>query len=178
MDRSESSGKSVLTSLALWILLSLISSECISQKTLMLEKIGSKRKFFFHSNDKFMLRLNKPDTFISGRLWDVNEKNITVQTYPPVTIQLENIRYVYIDHKFAKRFGVYCVAFSGVTFGVITINHLLNNEQVFTPDMAYLTLPFLAAGILSLSLSRERVKIGLKWKLKVLDMPVFPLYGR
>jgi len=49
---------------------------------------------------------------------------------------------------------------------------------VFTADMAYLTLPFLAAGAVSLSLSRERMKIGLKWKLKVLDMPVFPLYGR
>ena len=68
--------------------------------------------------------------------------------------------------------------FAGVTFGVITINHLVNNEQVFTPDMAYLTLPFLGVGIISLSLSRERMKIGPRWKLKVLDMPVFPLYDR
>ncbi len=153
-------------------------TDVLPQKTLLLEKMGSKRKFFFHEEDKFMLRTSKPDTFLIGRLWDISEKNITLQTYIPITIKYDNIRFVYKDYRFAKKVGFYCLIFSGVTFTVITINHLVNNEQVFTPDMAYLTLPFLGAGILSLSLSRERMKIGLKWKLKFLDMPVFPLDGR
>ena len=160
------------------ILVILCCQDCFSQKTLLLEKIGTKRKFFFRVEDRFMLRSIRPDTFIKGRLWDISEKNITVQTYIPNTVQLDNIRFVYKDYKFPKKFGVYCCVFAGITFSFISINHLLNNEQVFTPDMAYLTLPFLAAGVLSLSLSRERMKIGLKWKLKVLDMPVFPLFGR
>jgi len=168
----------LIARLGFWMLLVLISSHCMSQRILMLEKVGSKRKFFFHSEDKFMLRTIKPDTFLIGHLWDISDNSITLQTYIPITVKLDNIRFVYINHKFAKKFGMYCVIFSGVTFSVISINHLLNNEQVLTPDMAYLTLPFLATGIVSLSLSRERFKLGLKWKLKVLDMPVFPLYGR
>jgi len=178
MSRHGASSGSCQKIILLVVLLTLIVSKALPQNTLLLEKVGTKRKFFFHCEDKFMLRTNKPDTFISGRLWDFNEKNITIQTYIPVTVKFDNIRFVYKDHKFAKKFGFYCVLFSGVTFGVITINHLLNNEQVFTPDMAYLTLPFMAAGILSFSFSRERMKIGLKWKLKVLDMPVFPMDGR
>lgn len=178
MGAPQTAVRPVLITFVFLILACLCSLDCLSQKTLLLEKIGTKRKFFFRVEDKFMLRSVQPDTFISGRLWDINEKNITVQTYVPNTVQLDNIRFVYKDYKFPRKFGIYCCIFSGVTFSVISINHLLNNEQVLTPDMAYLTLPFLAAGVLSLSLSRERMKIGLKWKLKVLDMPVFPLYGR
>lgn len=170
--------RSLLTGFGLWILLFLCCVDCFSQKTLLLEKIGTRRKFFFRVDDRFMLRSVKPDTFIKGRLWDISDKSITVQTYVPNTVQLDNIRFVYKDYKFPKKFGAYCCVFAGVTFSFISINHLLNNEQVFTPDMAYLTLPFLAAGVVCFSLSRERMKIGLKWKLKVLDMPVFPLYGR
>ena len=125
-----------------------------------------------------MLRTIKPDTFLTGHIWDIGEKKMVLQTYIPITIQYENIKYVYKDYKFLKKVGIYCCIFSGVTFCVISINHLLNNEQVFTPDMAYLTLPFLAAGIISISCSRERMKLGYKWKLKVMDMPVFPMYGR
>ena len=169
---------SLLKSLVFWSFFILFISEALPQKTLLLEKIGTKRKFFFREEDKFMLRTAKPDTFLAGHLWEINGNTITLQTYIPVTVQYDNIRFVYKDYKFPKKFGLYCIIFSGVTFTVITINHLLNNEQVFTPDMAYLTLPFLAAGILSISLSRERMKIGLRWKLKVLDMPVFPLDGR
>jgi len=148
-----------------------------TQKTLLLEKIGTNRKFYFRLEDKFQLRTYKPDTMLRGRLWDIGEKSIVLQTYVPLTIQYDNIHYIYKNYKFARKFGIYCMIFSGVTFGVITINHLINNEQVFTPDMAYLTLPFLGAGIISLSLSREKFKPGLKWKLKVLDMPVFPANG-
>jgi hypothetical protein len=153
-------------------------TDVLPQKTLLLEKIGSKRKFFFHTEDKFILRTVKPDTFMAGHLWDIGDKYLTLQTYVPVTVQYDNIRFVYQKYKFPRKFGMACIIFSGIAFGVITIDHLANNEQVFTPDMAYYTLPFLGVGILSLSLSRERFKIGLKWKLKVLDMPVFPLYRR
>ncbi|MCX6287319.1 MAG: hypothetical protein NTY96_09400 [Bacteroidetes bacterium] len=168
----------ILKSIVFWCLIFLFSVEALPQKTLLLEKVGTKRKFFFRTEDKFILRTNKPDTFLVGRLWDIGEKSITLQTYIPVTVQYENIKFVYKRYLFPRKFGIYCTIFAGITAGVITVNHLLNNEQVFTSDMAYLCLPFLGAGVISLSLSRERMKIGPRWKLKVLDMPVFPLYGK
>ncbi|MEI6889657.1 MAG: hypothetical protein ACOYM0_07740 [Bacteroidales bacterium] len=165
-------------SVCLWVLILLFTADGFTQKTLLLEKVGTRRKFFFHDEDKFMLRTVKPDTFVSSRLWDFNEKNLSLHTYIPFTVEYDNIRFVYKDYKFVKKMGFYCIIFSGVTFTAISINHLLNNEQVVTPDMAYLTLPFLGVGILCLSLSRERMKMGLRWKLKFLDMPVFPIDGR
>ncbi len=164
--------------LVFWSFIFLFSAEVLPQKTLLLEKVGTRRKFFFKVEDKFQVRTIKPDTFLIGHLWDIGEKNLTLQTYIPLTIPYENIKFVYKSYKFPRKVGIYCMIFAGVTFGAITINHLVNNEQVFTPDMAYLTLPFLGVGIISLSLSRERMKIGPRWKLKVLDMPVFPLYDR
>jgi len=170
--------RSPLCGLIVWILISLLTADGLAQNTLMLEKLGTRRKFFFHNEDKFMLRTVKPDTFLQGRIWDIGTKNMVLQTYFPITIQYDNIRYVYKDYKFPRKFGIYCCIFSGVTFCVIGINHLLNHEQVFTPEMAYYTLPFLGAGIISICLSRERMKLGYRWKLKVMDMPVFPIDGR
>ncbi len=178
MFRGNSPVRAPFVGLVLWILIMLLTSDCLAQNSLMLEKVGRGRKFFFHTEDKFMLRTVRPDTFLSGHIWDIAQKNMVLQTYIPITVQYDNIRYVYRDHKHLKKIGVYFCIFSGVTFGVISINHLLNNEQVFTPDMAYLTLPFLGVGILSISCSRERFKLGYKWKLKVMDMPVFPIDGR
>ncbi|MCX6285320.1 MAG: hypothetical protein NTW31_13930 [Bacteroidetes bacterium] len=168
----------LLKILIFWSFILLLSTEALPQKTLLLEKVGARRKFFFKAEDKFMLRTYKPDTLLRGRLWDIADNDIILQTYIPLTIQYPNIKYVYQNYTFPLKFGVYCMAFGGVTAIAITINHLLNNEQVFTPDMAYLCLPFIGAGIISISLSRERMKIGPRWKLKVLDMPVFPLYGK
>jgi hypothetical protein len=151
----------------------LISADGLSQNTLLLEKLGSKRKFWYVTGDPIRLRACTPDTLLAARIWEIKPDKITLETWVPLTIRLDQIKYVYVDHLFARKFGIYCCIFSGVTFGVIGINHLINNEQFFTPDMAYLTLPFLGAGIVSLSLSRERIHTGLKWKLKVFDMPVF-----
>ncbi|MCX6282231.1 MAG: hypothetical protein NTU51_09750 [Bacteroidetes bacterium] len=161
-----------------WSLFVFLSTEVVSQNTLLLEKVGTKRKFFFRVENKFQLRTTRPDTFLIGHLWDIGEKNLTLQTYIPLTVPYENIKFVYKSYKFPRKFGIYCMIFAGVSATVITINHLVNNEQVFTPDMAYICLPFLGVGIISLSFSRERMKIGTRWKLKVLDMPVFPLDGK
>lgn len=159
--------------LRILIVLLLLGFAAVSQNTLLLEKIGTNRKFYFKPGDSFMLRTSKPDTLFKGNIWSIGPRDITIQSYLPLTVKYDNIKYVYIHHRFARQFGKYTCIFAGVTFGVITINHLLNHEQVFTPDLAYLTLPFLGVGLISLSLDREKMKIGPKWKLKVLDMPVF-----
>jgi hypothetical protein len=163
----------LLTEQFILLILLIFSCEQIyAQKTLLLEKIGTRKKFYYHDEDKIKLRTIKPDTVFAGHIWGITEKNITLQTYVSVSVQLDNIGYIYRQYSFAKKFGTYLCIGSAVFFGVIAADHLLNNEQVFTPDMAYLTLPFLGAGIISLSLSQERFKIGPRWKIKILDFSI------
>ena len=150
----------------------LLLEPAIAQKTLLLEKVGTRRKFFYHTEDVIKLRTIRPDSCFRGHIWDIREKYITLQTYVPLDVQLDNIGFVYKQYPATKKIGKYLCIGSGVFFGIITIDHLLNHEQVFTPDMAYLTLPFLGAGIITLSFSQERFRIGPRWKLKILDIPV------
>jgi len=154
------------------ILLLVILDPVIAQKTLLIEKIGTSRRFFYHKEDVFKLRTIKPDTIIRGHIWDIRENAITLQTYVPLDVRLDNIGYVYRQHPVTKKISKFLCIGSAVIFGVITIDHLSNNEQVFTPDVAYLTLPFLGAGLITLSFSQERFKIGPRWKIKILDIPV------
>lgn len=144
----------------------------LAQKTLLVEKIGSSKRFFYHNEDLLKLRTIKPDTTFRGHIWDIRENAITIQTYFPLDVQLDNIGYVYRQHKVTKKIGKFLCIGSAVIFGVITFDHLLNHEQVFTPDVAYLSLPFLGAGLITLSFSQERFKIGTRWKLKILDIPI------
>jgi hypothetical protein len=144
----------------------------LAQKTLLIEKIGTRRRFFYHNEDVLKLRTIKPDTIFRGHIWDIRENAITIQTFLPLDVQLDNIGYVYRQHRVTKKIGKFLCIGSAVIFGVITFDHLINHEQVFTQDVAYISLPFLGAGIITLSFSQERFKIGPRWKLKILDIPV------
>jgi len=53
-------------------------------------------------------------------------------------------------------------------FTILSINHLINNEPVFSPDVLIVSGSLLGAGLISLSFSQKRYKIGVKWKVSVI----------
>ena len=57
-------------------------------------------------------------------------------------------------------------------FTVISFNHLINNEIVFTKDVFIVPTALFGAGLISVSLSQKRCKIGDRWKLKVLEIRI------
>ncbi len=154
------------------LLFCLAAAACFSQKTLLIEKIGTPRKYFYHTGDYIKLRVSKQDTLLAGKLWSVADSVISVDALRPFDVQIRDIGSVYKRFYFPRKFGRYMVTGSAVIFSIIVINHLINNEKVFTPDLLYISGSMLGAGLISLSLSRKRCRIGFVWKIKVLDMPV------
>ncbi len=149
-----------------------IPAALFSQKTMMIEKLGTSRKYFYHTGDYVKLRVSKQDTLLKGKLWFIKDSLISVAELRPFDVHLGDIGSVYKQFGFPKRFGAYLGAFGVGIFAVIATNHLINNEQVFTADMFIISGAFIGGSIISFSLSQKRCKIGNRWKIKVLDFPL------
>ena len=151
----------------------LITLSGLSQKTLMIEKIGTSRKYFYHAGDHIKLRVSKLDTMLIGKLWSVQDSLIFVEELRPFEVRNAEIRSVYKQFSFPKKFGKYMVI-GGLTLGaIVSFNHLINNEQVFSSDVFIIAGCGIGTGLISLSLSQKHCRIGNRWKVKVLDIQVY-----
>jgi hypothetical protein len=150
-------------------LLVLAGSSLSAQMKLLVEKIGTNRKYYFIEGDLLKLKMKQNDSIIRGELADIRYNSITLSGLRSPDLMLSDIGSVYKHFAFPKKFAIYSAIFSGVIFTIITTNHLINNEQVFTPDLFIISGAFLGASLISLSFSQKQCKIGTKWKLKVLD---------
>ncbi len=154
------------------ILVSVCSLVSIAQKTLLIEKIGTSSKYFYHLNDKIKIRAANPDTLMKGILWGIEDSSLSVATMRPYTIPFRNITLVYKQFAFPRKLGKMLAISGAVFFGVISFNHLINNEPVFSRDVFIVSGICFGGSIISFSLSERRCRIGDRWKLKVLDFPV------
>lgn len=140
------------------------------QKTLLVEKIGTSKKYFYHTGDHLKLRVSIEDTILKGKLWSVSDSFITVEELRPFDVRLADIGSVYKQFYFPKKLSRYMAVGSAGIFAIIMVNHLINNEQVFTPDMFIISGSILGVGLISFALSEKRCKTGVRWKIKVLDI--------
>ncbi len=155
------------------LVLLLNGGSLFAQKTLVLEKISSNRHFFFRVEDPLKVRLQKPDTLLSGTLWSLTDTSIDIVGLRHYTAQLQDIRFVYRKFPHVKKIGINLLIVGFIYAGVVSFNHLINNEQVITPDVWIVPAGFVAVSGISFSFYKKRYKIGLRWKLKVLDVPVW-----
>jgi len=138
----------------------------------LIEKSGTSRKYYYHAGDYLKLRVSSQDTLLKGKLWSIRDSLISISELRPFDVRLSDIRSVYKQFYFPKKFGTY-MAIGGLgIFAIIGFDHLINNEQVFTTDMFIISGSMLGAGLISFSLSEKRCRIGLRWKVKVLDINI------
>jgi hypothetical protein len=150
----------------------LIAAQLFPQRTFLVEKIGTSTRYAFHTDDRLKLRVSREDTLLKGRLLAIGDSEITLSGFRPHRVMLTGIGSVYKQFYFPRKLGYYLAIGSAGIFGIITINHLLNNEQVFTPDMFILTGSLAAGSLISFYLSERRCRIGVRWKIKILDVAI------
>ena len=158
--------------LLLILVLFIMAVAAFPQKTLLIEKMGRSTRYFYHTGDYLKLRVSKQDTLLKGKLWSIRDSVISVEELRPFDVRLNEIGSVYKRFYFPKKMGKYLVFGSAGIFTIIVINHLLNNEPVFSPDSFIISGSMLGGGLICLSLSQKRCKIGYRWKIKVLDISV------
>lgn len=147
----------------------LVTWNATAQKTLVVEKIGTGRRYCYHVGDMLKLRVSSDDTLLKGRLWAMTDSVITLSGLRPIDIRLADVSAVYKQFRFPKKLGGYLVIGGLGIFTIIAANHLLNDEQVFTTDMYIISGSMIGAGLASLLLSEKKCRIGSRWKIKVLN---------
>jgi len=155
--------------LLVFLVLFLIAVHIYPQKTLVVEKVGTSRRYFYHVGDYLKLRVSSQDTLLKGKLWYIHDSVISVEELRPFDVRLAEIHSVYKQFAFPKKFGRIVGIGSLAIFTIIAFNHLINNEQVFTPDMFIISGSMLGASLISLSLQQKRCRTDGRWKVKILD---------
>jgi hypothetical protein len=152
-----------------FLLFSLFSLSLIGQKTLLVEKTGRSAKYYYHLGDKIKLRTSDSKTIYKGILTDISDSSVIISSGSSDLIKIKDITCVYKQFLRTKKLGIRLIQFSGIIFGVITINNLITNSRVFTQYSFIVSGAFLGGGIILLALSERQCKIGVRWNVKTLD---------
>jgi hypothetical protein len=147
----------------------IISFSLIGQKTLLVEKTGKSAKYYYHVGDKMKLQSSGRKTVYKGVLSWISDSSIVISSISSDNINVKDIQCVYKQFAFPRKFGIRLGEFGVVIFCVIAVNNLITNSQVFTQYAFIISGSFIAAGIISLAFSERPCKIGVRWKVKILD---------
>ena len=143
-----------------------------SQKILLIEKIGTSQKFYFHEGKYFKILKKSTDSIIKGHLWSIGQNSLTIYNGRFLDVPVSDIRIVYKRYDFLLASAFTFVQASVYFFVIIAFNHMINHEQVMTPDVWIISGACLAAATICFSFSEKRCRIGDRWKIKILDINI------
>ena len=157
--------------LLLLSLVFILGPGCPGQKTLVLEKVGTHRIIYFHEGDWLKVRTQDPDHIWKGDIWNIRDSSACIADAFNSEIRLRDFKVVYRQFP-AMKAASYTLFIAGATFfSILTINHLINNEQVFDKYSWIIPGSIILAGGITLAMSQRSDRIGLRWKVKVLEFP-------
>lgn len=151
------------------VVMMFLASVTFAQKTILVEKVGTSRRFFLHEGDFLKIKAVNPDTTIEGTIFSIGDSTVAISGWKTMIFPVRNIKSVYKTFHFPAKISRVAGIGGIVFFGVITLNHLFNNEQVFTRDMIILSATFFAISGISYMLSYKWYQIGDRWKIKILE---------
>ncbi|MFH1160608.1 MAG: hypothetical protein V1733_06650 [bacterium] len=138
-----------------------------AQKILVVEKIGRGRWFSYKEGDNIRLETKKDKFHFSDQITRITDSSIILGGYS--RISLADILYVDKVYKNRKANGRLLIIAGGLSIGISSFNHRLNNQPVIDPVFLSVGVAISSLGLLWYSLAKRKYHIGNKWKLKVLD---------
>ena len=143
-------------------------SGATAQKTLVLEKIGTPTRYGFHLGDDVKIRTKKQNQIVKNYLWNLTDSSVTIG--PRTTIPLSEISAVY-KHYYFPKLMTRILFYAGAGYFILdSFNNLINNEQVFIQQTMIISGSLLGVSLAIIPLSQKKCKIGIRWKLKIMDI--------
>jgi hypothetical protein len=143
-------------------------SGAFAQRTLVLEKIGTPKKYVFHTGDYLKVRTKKTDAVVKSYLWAMTDSSLTIG--PHTVIQLPDVSAVY-KHYYFQKFMTRALLYAGAGYFVLdSFNNLINHQQVFIPQTLIISSSIVGVGLAIMPLGQKKIRIGIRWKLKIMDI--------
>jgi hypothetical protein len=143
-------------------------SGAYAQKTMVVEKIGTSTRYAFHLGDDVKVRTKKENKIVNSYLWNLTDSSLTLGVR--TTIPLSDINAVY-KHFYFQNLMTRIFLYAGAGYFVLdSFNNLINKEQVFVPQTMIISASLIAVGVAIIPLGQKKCKIGIRWKLKIMDI--------
>ena len=145
-------------------------SSGFGQKTLRLEKMGTSTHYYFNLGDVIRIRTKTQNQVLKNYLWNIADSSITVG--PRNKVDLSDISAVYKHYHFPALMTRFIFIAGAGYFVLDSFNNLINRQQVFQPQTMIISASLVAVSALIIPLHQKKCKLGLRWKLRIIDVPV------
>lgn len=139
-----------------------------AQETLVVEKIGTSTRYAFHLGDNVKIQTRQKKLILKSFLGNINDSSITIGTH--TTVPLTDIDAVYKHYHF-QTFMTRALFYIGAGYFLLdSFNNLINKDQVFLPRTMIISACFIGVSAAIIPLGQKKCRIGVRWKLKVMDI--------
>ncbi|MCX6247966.1 MAG: hypothetical protein NTW10_09545 [Bacteroidetes bacterium] len=139
-----------------------------AQLTLVLEKIGTPRRYAFHLGDDMKIQTIKLNQIHKSYLWNLTDSTMTIG--PRTVVPLSDVAAVYKNHHFPKIMSKFLIIMGGGYIVLDAFNNIINHDQVFNSQTLIIGGSILLAGVAIIPFWQTKHKIGIKWKLKIMEI--------
>ncbi len=151
---------------AFGVLLSLVAGDLSGQNYLMIEKIGTSKRYPYLEGDFINLLTISKHQRLRNYLWSIEDSSIMVGTN--YTVRLNDIKSVRREVYFPKLLSKITLIAGGMIIVLDVVNNLINGLPVFNQTTWIIGGSLIGAGLILIPLYHKNLKIGFKWKVKVI----------
>jgi hypothetical protein len=152
----------------LLIILTVICSGLFAQMTMVVEKIGTPTRYGFHLGDNVKIQTKTQKVILKSYLWALTDTSITIG--PRTTIPVSDIGAVYKHYHFPKLMTDFLFIAGAGYFILDSFNDLINKERIFHTQTLIISGCLVAASLAIIPLHQKKCRIGIRWKLKIMDI--------
>lgn len=157
--------------LVFWLVLQSVVSGTFAQKTLVVEKIGTSTRYAFHLGDKVKIQTKQKNLIVKSFLANITDTSLTIGNH--TTVPLSDISAVY-KHFHFQTYMTHALFLIGAGYFILdSFNNLINKEQVFVPQTMIISAAFIGLSAAIIPLGQKKCRIGIRWKVKVMDINLY-----
>jgi hypothetical protein len=161
----------MMNKIIVFILLFTLSFSVSAQTFLVLEKMGTKKRYEFHAGEQMEIKLNNDDYFTRITILGLRDSIVSAENQE---INLSTINAVKLNNKssFLKYSGP-LLAIAGVAlFSFDAINQTLvqGGSYTFSPGVAVASASLIGLGAAFTFAGRDKVKVKKWWRLRIVQI--------
>jgi hypothetical protein len=140
------------------------------QNTLLLHKLGSAKKYTYEIGDEISLKTLEKKLRLKGTVIDIRDSSFMVGIH--YSVKLNDVDKIYRRLHFPRLMSKFFLIAGGGYIILDAFNNLINNRTVIDSQTLIIGGSLIGVGLVMIPLSYKHVKVGLRWKLQALDLPV------
>jgi len=139
-----------------------------AQKTMVVEKIGTPTRYGFHLGDVVKIETKTQKVIVKNYLWALTDTTITIGSR--TIIPVSDIGAVYKSYHFPRLMTKFLFIAGAGYFVLDAFNNMINKQTVINTQTLIISGCLIAASLALIPLHQKKCRIGIRWKLKIMDI--------